>query len=102
MGMFCTLQPKGRRFKSTSSHCVATFVIVILIVISKLLKRTSKAKRRAPAYSRALCQNQTGCPKNSPWEAQVRFPEGERRQIMRYCGCSLGGEWRERGSGESE
>jgi len=27
---------------------------VIVIVISKLLKRRSKAKRRAPAYSRAL------------------------------------------------
>ena len=22
--MFCALQPEGRRFKSTSSHCVAT------------------------------------------------------------------------------
>src|SRR6218665_2508958 len=32
-----------------------TFVIVIVIVISKLLKPYSKAKRtRAPAYSRAL------------------------------------------------
>src|SRR6218665_2046097 len=32
------------------------FVIVIVIVNSKLLKRHSKAKRRAPAYSRALRQ----------------------------------------------
>ena len=31
-------------------------VIVILIVNSKLLKRHSKTKRRAPAYSRALRQ----------------------------------------------
>src|SRR6218665_2017158 len=31
--------------------------IVIVIVNSKLLKRHSKAKRRAPAYSRALRQN---------------------------------------------
>src|SRR6218665_3216225 len=31
-------------------------VIVILIVNSKLLKRHSEAKRRAPAYSRALRQ----------------------------------------------
>src|SRR6218665_1891125 len=23
-GMYCALQPKGRRFESTSSHCVAT------------------------------------------------------------------------------
>ena len=30
--------------------------IIIVIVISKLLKRHSKAKRRAPAYSRALRQ----------------------------------------------
>ena len=29
---------------------------IIVIVISKLLKRHSKAKRRAPAYSRALRQ----------------------------------------------
>jgi len=29
-------------------------VIVIIIVNSKLLKRHSKAKRRAPAYSRVL------------------------------------------------
>src|SRR6218665_2918080 len=37
-------------------HCsLLGFVIVIVIVISKLLKRYSKAKRtRAPAYSRAL------------------------------------------------
>jgi len=31
-------------------------VIVIVIVNSKLLKRHSKAKRREPAYSRALRQ----------------------------------------------
>ena len=31
-------------------------VIVIVIVNSKLLKRRTKAKRRAPAYSRALRQ----------------------------------------------
>ena len=31
-------------------------VIVIVIVNSKLLERHSKAKRRAPAYSRALRQ----------------------------------------------
>src|SRR6218665_2294852 len=38
-----------------------TFLIVIVIVISKLLKRYSKAKRtRAPAYSRALRQIKGG------------------------------------------
>jgi len=29
---------------------------LLVIVISKLLKRNSKAKRRASAYSQALCQ----------------------------------------------
>src|SRR6218665_1383345 len=33
--------------------CLDLSVIVIVIVNSKLLKRHSKAKRRAPAYSRA-------------------------------------------------
>ena len=27
--------------------------------------------------------NQRGCPKDSPWEAQVRLPDGERKQISR-------------------
>src|SRR6218665_3061294 len=54
--------------------------LLLDIVISKLLKRHSKAKRRAPAYSRAL--RQIRGVSNSPWEAQVRLPEGERmRQI---------------------
>ena len=37
----------------------------IVIVNSKLLKRHSKAKRRAPAYSRENASNQRGFPKNS-------------------------------------
>src|SRR6218665_2700663 len=37
-------------------YVVIVIVIVIVIVNSKLLKRHSKAKRRAPAYSRALRQ----------------------------------------------
>jgi len=53
----------------------------IVIIISKLLKRHSKAKHRAPAYFTGVASNQRGCPKNSPWEAQVRLPESERRQI---------------------
>jgi len=36
--------------------------------------------------------NQRGCPKDSPWEARVRLPAGERRQIRRKGGCGLGGE----------
>src|SRR6218665_1564341 len=55
----------------------------IVIVNSKLLKRHSKAKRRAPAYSRALRQIRGFFPKNSPWEAQVPFPEGERMRQIR-------------------
>src|SRR6218665_3055884 len=55
----------------------------IVIVNFKLLKRHSKAKRRAPAYSRALRQIRGFFPKNSPWEAQVRFPEGERMRQIR-------------------
>ena len=35
--------------------------------------------------SRPTASSQRFCPKNklSPWEAQVRLPEGERRQIGR-------------------
>ena len=42
----------------------------IVIAISKLLKRHSKFKRRAPAYSRAL--RQITEVKNSPWEVMER------------------------------
>ena len=56
-------------------------VSVVVIVNSKLLKRHSKAKRRAPAYSRALRQIRGFS--NSPWEAQVRLPEGERMRQIR-------------------
>src|SRR6218665_3367951 len=48
----------------------------IVIVISKLLKRYSQAKRtRAPAYSRALRRIKGGFPKEGSREAQVRIPE---------------------------
>src|SRR6218665_2942927 len=57
--------------------------VYIVIVISKLLKRHSKTKRRAPAYSRALRQIRWCFPKNRPWEAQVRLPEGERMRQIR-------------------
>jgi len=51
---------------------------VIVIVISKLLKRYSKAKRtRAPAYSRALRQIKGDFSKGWSREAQVLFPEGQ-------------------------
>jgi len=68
--------------------------------------QTSKAPLKSQAHGTSLftsaASNQRGCPKNSPWEAQVRLPEGERRrQISRYGGWSLCGEWGERGWGES-
>jgi len=49
-------------------------LIVIVIVISRFLKRYLKAKRtRAPAYSRAL-RRIKGVSKGGSREAQVRFP----------------------------
>jgi len=52
-----------------------TIYWVIVIVISRLLKRNLKAKcTRAPAYSRALGRIK-GVPKGESREAQVRFPE---------------------------
>ena len=93
--------------ESASSWLSSVTVIVIVIVNFKFLKRHSKAKCRAPAYSRALhqirgvfqrivrgrprsgfhmergCVKSEGFPKSSPWEAQVPLPEGERRKIRR-------------------
>ena len=46
----------GRQLRSISRLMNNMKYSVIVIVISKLLKRHSKAKRRAPAYSRALNQ----------------------------------------------
>ena len=48
--------------------------------------QTSKAPLKSQAQGTSLftsaTSNQRSFPKNSPWEAQVRFPEGERmRQI---------------------
>src|SRR6218665_2511614 len=48
--------------------------------------QTSKAPLKSQAQGTSLftsaASNQRGFPKNSPWEAQVRLPEGERmRQI---------------------
>jgi len=54
-------------------------VLVHHKLLSKFIKRHSKAKCRAPAYSRALREiRSTDYPKDNPWEAQVRLPEGER------------------------
>ena len=50
--------------------------------------QTSKAPLKSQAQGTSLftsaASNQRGCPRNSPWEAPVRLPEGERRQIRHY------------------
>src|SRR6218665_2438760 len=49
--------------------------------------QTSKAPLKSQAQGNSLftsaASNQRGFPKNSPWEAQVRFPEGERMRQIR-------------------
>src|SRR6218665_1214729 len=45
------------------------------IIISKLLKRHSIVRSRAPAYSRALHQIRGVVKSRSPWEVKVRWPE---------------------------
>src|SRR6218665_1088246 len=76
---FFYLGPRPSRFQTRLTPLTSLakqFVIVIVIVISKLLKRYSKAKRtRAPAYSRALRRIKGGFPKGGSREAQVRIPE---------------------------
>src|SRR6218665_2538883 len=55
--------------------------IVIVIVISKLLKRYSKAKRtRAPAYSRALRRIKGGFPKGGQEKLRSEFQSTRRGQ----------------------
>src|SRR6218665_270147 len=48
---------------------------------------TSKAPLKSQAQGTSLftsaASNQRGFPKNSPWEAQVRSPEGERMRQIR-------------------
>src|SRR6218665_124366 len=59
-------EPHPKDTVDLSMHCYrcSQTIIVIVIIISKLLKRYSKAKRtRAPAYSRALRQIKGGFPK---------------------------------------
>src|SRR6218665_2569798 len=49
--------------------------------------QTSKAPLKSQAQGTSLftsaASNQRGFPKNSPWDAQVRFPEGERMRQIR-------------------
>src|SRR6218665_4024225 len=58
-------------------------LIVIVIVNSTLLKCHSKAKCRAPAYSRALRKTRGIFQRIVRGEAQVRLPEGERMRQIR-------------------
>ena len=56
-------------------------IIVIVIVISKLLKRYSKAKRtRAPAYSQALRRIKGGFPKGGQEKLRSEFQSTRRGQ----------------------
>ena len=60
----------------------------IVIVISKLLKRYSKAKRtRAPAYSRALRQIKGGFPKGGQEKLRSEFQSTRRGQSSCQRGC---------------
>ena len=49
--------------------------------------QTSKAPLKSQTQGTSLftsaASNQRGFPKNSPWEVQVRFPEGERMRQIR-------------------
>src|SRR6218665_1229809 len=49
--------------------------------------QTSKAPLKSQAQGTSLftsaASNQRGFPKNSPWEAQIRLPEGERMRQIR-------------------
>src|SRR6218665_3948410 len=61
--------------------------------------QTSKAQLKSQAQDTNLftsaASNQRDFPKNSPWEAQVRLPEGERmRQIRGVFQRIVGGKFR--------
>src|SRR6218665_1877138 len=69
------------RFSKTNCKRSTQALVVIVIVISKLLKRYSKAKRtRAPAYSRALRRIKGGFPKGVKRSSgpNSRVPGGDR------------------------
>src|SRR6218665_1078046 len=56
-------------------------LVIIVIVISELLKRYSKAKRtRAPAYSRALRRIKGGFPKGGQEKLRSEFQSTRRGQ----------------------
>src|SRR6218665_131757 len=79
-----------------ASDCVIPrpYFAISCMIISPLINRnrnrklqTSKAPLKSQAQGTSLftsaVSNQRGFPKNSPWEAQVRFPEGERMHQIR-------------------
>ena len=65
--------------------CVYRWACVIVNRNRKL--QISKAPLKSQAQGTSLftsaASNQRGSPKKSPWEAQVRLPEGEGRKIRR-------------------
>src|SRR5688572_27418604 len=73
--------PTNHQFKISRSVILIQIghtCFYFVIVISKLLKRHSKAKRRVPAYSRALRLVRGVVQKSSAREVRVRFPEDQR------------------------
>src|SRR6218665_4153892 len=83
---FCGGIYRRRRF-SLRRKCIRSVMSVNLICQNRNRNRnrklqTSKAPLKSQAQGTSLftsaASNQRGFPKNSPWEAQVRFPEGER------------------------
>ena len=74
---------------------VETVRKVIVIVISRFLKRYLKAKRtRAPAYSRALRRIKGGFQRErgASRETQVQFPEYQRDRVAVKVGVAQIGE----------
>src|SRR6218665_2986282 len=57
--------------------------IVIVIVNSKTSKAPLKSQAQGTSLFTSAASNQRGFSKNSPWEAQVRFPVGERMRQIR-------------------
>ena len=78
---------------------------MIVIVISRFLKRYLKAKRtRVLAYSRALRRIKGGFPKERSREAQVRFPEYQKgdRVAVRVGVVEMGRGNDQKGQGRSD
>jgi len=63
---------------TTYNHTYIQYILVIVIVISRLLKQYLKAKRtRAPAYSRALRRIKGVFPKGGQEKLRFRIPGGD-------------------------